>query len=83
MSKMRSWKIVGTLALLCSTGLTGCQTWPWESGMTLPSGHYLQHQPQYIPRTPPFPFSRELALMEEQNAAANVARPVLPQPVAR
>jgi hypothetical protein len=31
----------------------GCQT--WTGGMTLPSPRYLQHTPQYIPSSPPFP----------------------------
>ena len=39
------------LALLA---LGGCQT--WVAGMTLPSGRYLEHPPQYIPPSPPFPF---------------------------
>jgi hypothetical protein len=48
--------------------LSGCQT--WTSGMTLPSGHYLNHPPQYIPPSPPFPLSRELAGQEASAAAA-------------
>lgn len=48
--------------------LSGCQT--WTSGMTLPSGHYLQHPPQYIPPSPPFPLPRELASQEAAAAAA-------------
>jgi hypothetical protein len=31
------------------------------AGMTLPSGHYLQHPPQYFPPSPAFPLTRELA----------------------
>jgi hypothetical protein len=42
--------------------LTGCQT--WTSGMTLPSGHYLHHPPQYVPESPAYPLTRELAGME-------------------
>jgi hypothetical protein len=53
------------LALLA---LGGCQT--WVAGMTLPSGRYLQHPPQYIPPSPPFPLSRELASQEAAAAAA-------------
>lgn len=45
---------------------TGCQT--WTSGMTLPSGRYLEHPPQYFPPSPAFPLSRELATMEKQQA---------------
>lgn len=53
------------LALLA---LGGCQT--WMAGMTLPSGKYLMHPPQYIPPSPPFPLSRELASQEAAAAAA-------------
>ena len=44
--------------------------------MSLPTGWYLQHPPQYIPPSPPFPLERELARQE------NVAAPVvtLPEP---
>jgi len=55
---------------LALTGLAGCQTWVPDVGMTLPSPHYLEHRPQYIPHSPDFPLSRELATMEEQAAAA-------------
>ncbi len=48
--------------------LSGCQT--WTSGMTLWSGHYLNHPPQYIPPSPPFPLPRELASQEAAAAAA-------------
>ena len=41
---------------LALAALAGCQT--WTSGMTLPSGHYLQHPPQYFPPTPAFPLPR-------------------------
>jgi hypothetical protein len=64
--------------------LAGCQTWVPAVGMTLPSGRYLQHPPQYIPPSPPFPLSRELASQERIAAQANATtagRPVLPEPV--
>jgi hypothetical protein len=48
--------------------LTGCQT--WIAGMTLPSGRYLEHMPQYFPQEPDFPLPRELAGQEETNALA-------------
>jgi len=51
---------LGGLAL---AGSTGCQT--QLAGMTLPSPHYLEHPPQYVPPSPPFPLSRELAQQEE------------------
>src|SRR5262245_29091791 len=60
----RGW--LGAFALgLCL--FTGCQT--WMGGMTLPSGHYLEHPPQYFPPSPAFPLSRELAAQETINAA--------------
>ena len=40
-------------------GSTGCQT--WYGGMTLPSGRYLQHYPQYFAPDPQHPLPRELA----------------------
>jgi hypothetical protein len=48
--------------------LSGCQT--WVAGMTLPSGRYLEHPPQYFPPSPPFPLARELASQERANAEA-------------
>jgi hypothetical protein len=50
--------------------LTGCQT--NIAGMTLPSGRYLFHPPQYFPPDPDFPLTRELAYQEEQ---AGLLRP--------
>ncbi len=44
-------------------------------GMTLPSGYYLQHPPQYIPPSPPFTPTRELASQVE-------AAPTAPTPPA-
>jgi len=90
------------LGYLCMTGLglaivslAGCQT--WEGGMTLPSGRYLEHPPQYILPDPPFPLTRELADQEEKaglltglprdggplpNAAPAIPAPVIPFPAA-
>ena len=36
----------------------------WTAGMTLPSGRYLEHPPQYFPPSPPFPLTNELAAQE-------------------
>ena len=73
---MRRWPCLGCLVVgLALTSLTGCQTWVPGVGMTLPSGHYLQHRPQYIPPTPAFPLSRELATMNAQSAAAGAPLP--------
>lgn len=58
------------LGLLLAT-LVGCQTWVPEAGLTLPSGRYLEHPPQYIPPSPPFPLPRELASQEAAAAAIN------------
>jgi hypothetical protein len=58
----RRWLVAGLgLALV---GATGCQTWIPSVGLTLPSGDYLKHPPQYIPEGPAFPLERELASME-------------------
>jgi hypothetical protein len=56
--------------------VSGCQTWVPQAGLTLPSGYYLRHPPQYIPPSPQFPLTRELASLEE--AAAQQAVPQLP-----
>src|SRR5947199_7014871 len=81
-SRLRCW----WLACLC-LGLmltSGCQT--WTGGMTLPSGHYLEHPPQYFPPDPDFPLQRELNTQLSQAAAATAANPPglagpLPPPV--
>jgi hypothetical protein len=64
------------------TGLTGCQT--WYGGMTLPSGRYLQHYPQYFAPDPHHPLPRELASQEDPEGAARRAGGfgVVPPPVA-
>ena len=62
---------------------TGCQT--NIAGMTLPSGHYLQHPPQYFPESPPYPLTRELASMEAAaagQAPGPAAPPAAPVPAA-
>jgi hypothetical protein len=64
MTMTRRWGWIGMVgAGLVLSAATGCQT--WTSGMTLPSGRYLEHPPQYIPEGPQFPLTRELARMEE------------------
>lgn len=60
------WLVAGTC--LATTTAGGCQTWVPEAGLTLPSPWYLQHQPQYIPPSPPFPLPKELANLEEASA---------------
>jgi hypothetical protein len=53
----------------------------WPAPMTLPSPRYLMHPPQYIPPTPDFPLPKELARMEEQNAASSASQ--VPGPCTR
>lgn len=50
------------------TGLSGCQT--WAGGLTLPTGRYLNHYPQYLSADPAFPLPRELASQEDPDGAA-------------
>ena len=65
------------------SALAGCQT--NMAGMTLPSGRYLDHPPQYFPPDPDFPLTRELAYQEEQagllRPAGGLAGPGAPGPV--
>ncbi len=64
-------------SILVLAGINGCQTYVWEAGLTLPSGHYLRHPPQYIPPSPQYPLPRETADLEE----ALAQQPALaPQP---
>ena len=65
MLRIRRWKLAGVAGVgMLMSALTGCQT--WVGGMTLPSGRYLDHPPQYFPQDPDFPLERELATMEAQ-----------------
>lgn len=77
MKTMRRWQSLGGLGLsaLLLGSVVGCQT--NVAGMTLPSGHYLQHPPQFIADSPPFPLSRELASMQMQGAPTT---PTVPPP---
>ncbi len=67
--KTTRWRTVACLAGpgLLLGALSGCQT--WVAGMTLPSPRYLEHPPQYIPPSPPYPLPRELASQEATYAA--------------
>jgi hypothetical protein len=85
MMKKTRWPLVCLTGLslgLGMTALTGCQT--NVGGMTLPSGRYLEHPPQFIPPSPPFPLSRELASQEAAaagipaGAVAPLPRPIQP-----
>ncbi len=74
MRKTRRWHWLGTGGFgLALAALTGCQTWVTEAGLTLPSGHYLEHPAQYIPPSPAFPLSRELTSMEAGGVIAGAA----------
>ena len=83
MKKTRTWWSAGAVGIgITLTAATGCQT--WVGGMTLPSGHYLQHEPQFFPPSPSFPLTRELAGQEAAAAAGipGAAPPgALPTPV--
>jgi hypothetical protein len=72
MMTWRGWKRVMGPALVLGV-LSGCQTWIPEAGVTLPSPRYIEHPPQYIPPSPPFPLPKELAHQEETAAAMNRA----------
>ena len=77
------WQALGAIGLGAAlAALSGCQT--NVAGMTLPSGHYLQHPPQYFPPSPPFPLPRELA--QQQGVVPGAVPPAaavgpLPVPV--
>lgn len=62
------WLLASGFALTLTT-LTGCQTYFPEAGLTLPTGHYLRHPPQYFPPTPDYPLPRELSHLEEASYA--------------
>lgn len=79
--RLGQWLYTAGLGLTLA-GLTGCQTWVPSAGLTLPSGRYLEHPPQYFPESPPFPLPRELANMELQAAqAAPGSPPLIPGPL--
>jgi hypothetical protein len=77
---LRRWKYLLTL---CGAGLlaaaSGCQTWVPQSGQTLPSGYYLDHPPQFIPDSPPFPLPKELSSLEQATRAYSAAQGLQPQ----
>jgi hypothetical protein len=81
MNTMRRWQRLTMLGLgLTLAALTGCQTWVPTAGITLPSGRYLEHSPQYLPPSPPFPLTRELAYQEDVNSRAVAGAPAAPPP---
>jgi len=69
------------LGLTAALGLavlaeSGCQT--YYGGMTLPTGQYLKHSPQYFPPDPTFPLQRERDSMLDPDGGlrAGVAGPI-------
>ncbi len=68
---------------LLLAALVGCQTQIPGTQQTLPSGHYLEHPPQYIPPSPAFPLAREEATQAAISARAGgpLAPAPLPAPV--
>ena len=78
MTTTRRWQGLCAAGLgLSLAGLAGCQTHIIGTGLTLPSGHYLEHPPQYFPPSPPFPLTRELA-QQERALAGDVGAGVVP-----
>jgi hypothetical protein len=72
MKSKRGWLAgITSLLVVVLMGLTGCQT--YYGGMTLPSGRYLNHYPQYFSPDPSFPLPREMADMEDPEGAARRA----------
>ena len=81
MNMMRRWRWLPTAGLgLVLAALAGCQTWIPDAALTLPSPHYLEHPPQYIPHSPYFPLPREEATMEAVNFRAGGPAGVAPLP---
>jgi hypothetical protein len=78
MRNKRRW--LACVAAGLGFALTGCQT--WVGGMTLPSGRYLQHYPQYFAPDPDFPLPRELASQEDPDRAARQGPGLGPGPLA-
>lgn len=72
----RAWLLSAATGLGMAL-LSGCQTWVPQAGLTLPSGSYLRHPPQYISPSPDFPLTKELSNLEEAAARQN-AGPLLP-----
>src|SRR5262245_8643587 len=76
MTTKRRWQGLCAAGLgLALTAVTGCQTHIISAGMTLPTGHYLEHRPQYFPPDPDYPLQRELNTQLNQAAAAAAANP--------
>ena len=70
----RCWRyMVGASFLLGS--LSGCQTYHPETGLTLPTPHYLRHPAQYFPPSPQYPLPKETATLEAASIQQMQAQP--------
>ena len=83
---MNLFRDIGSLKaglLVAAAGLvTGCQSYPaGAAGMTLPSGHYLKHFPQYFAPDPDFPLQQELNSMQDPEGLSRRAPGIAPAPV--
>lgn len=81
MTDLRRWlRLRAAVLALAVAALGGCQTYNMATSMTLPSGHYLEHYPQYIPPTPTYPLPRELLNLQDAALRPTPAgpRPLLP-----
>jgi hypothetical protein len=79
--KRYGWRgALAGLGLMAAT-VSGCQTYVPGAGLTLPSGHYLEHLPTYTPPSPFYPNTRELATQQlyASQAAAAAAEGLPPQ----
>jgi hypothetical protein len=78
MAKARFWLHLWAAGFLVAA--SGCQTWHPETGQTLPSPRYLDHPPQFIPPSPPFPLPREMDSLQKATAAQAAALALPPIP---
>jgi hypothetical protein len=67
----RNCRSLFVLAGLGLAMLSGCQNWPMEAGITLPSPWYLKHSPEYFPPSPSYPLNNELKSLEEAQKKVN------------
>jgi hypothetical protein len=62
MSVLKKFIVLAGLGL-SMLATSGCQTWIQEAGVTMPTGEWLLHPPQFFPATPAFPLNREMNTM--------------------
>jgi hypothetical protein len=82
MKKNTMLTVLGIAGLCLSlSALSGCQS-SGIAGMTLPSGEYLNHPPQFFPDDPDFTLQNELAAQQASAARGAPGGPqALPRPV--